>query len=127
MTNTSVEKDNAVVEVVHDTIPVTTRAVPMVTAPTTTVPVGGVVAANPSMEPRTNCFAVASMVIGIISIVFAGLILGPLAILLGCVAMGQIKEHPQKYTGLRMAKAGIFCGVVGFVVYVIIIIAAVTA
>lgn len=74
------------------------------------------------VAPRTNGFAIASMVCGIVSILFAGLILGPLAIIFGYIAMKNIDERPSELEGRGMAKAGIICGIVALVLQVIYIV-----
>ena len=69
-----------------------------------------------------NCTATAAMVCGIIGLVVIGVILGTLAVILGCIAIGQINKEPGKYK--RNAKcqaiAGIIIGIVGLVAWIII-------
>ena len=71
-----------------------------------------------------NCMATASMVCGIISIFLFGIILGVLAIIFGSVALGQIKKEPERFNDSSKCKAntGLTCGIVGVVVWVIIVI-----
>jgi uncharacterized protein with PQ loop repeat len=79
-----------------------------------------------STPKRANCMAITSLVLGIISFVFFGLLLGPLAIIFGCVGMKQINENPNELSGMCQAKAGIICGIISTVLWLIIIIVAVS-
>ena len=58
------------------------------------------------------------MVLGIVSFVFVGFILGPLAIVLGSIAIIKIDKRPQDLGERGMALAGIMCGIVGTVLNV---------
>jgi Domain of unknown function (DUF4190) len=96
-----------------------------ISEPTATraVPVGKpVAAASTTPQPRVNGMAVASMVLGILGLFFFGVILGPLAIIFGCIANGKIKESPEEFTGECQAKAGIICGIIALVLWVIVLI-----
>jgi len=63
------------------------------------------------------------MVIGIISATVGWLCLGPipgvLAIILGAVALSQIKKNPERNAGGQLAWIGIATGTLTVVVYVI--------
>ena len=72
--------------------------------------------------PKNSPMAIASLVLGIISILLIGIILGPLAIIFGAIAINKINENPHEFQGHCMAKAGIICGIVGIVLSIIIII-----
>ena len=61
---------------------------------------------------QTSGLAIASMVLGIVSFVFVGIILGPLAIIFGSIAIKKIDKHPHELSGRGMALAGIICGIV---------------
>jgi hypothetical protein len=70
-----------------------------------------------SMQPtsnKTNGFAVASLVLGIVWLWGTGSIL---AIIFGFIATNQIKERREKGSG--MAKAGIILGVIGIIILVV--------
>jgi uncharacterized membrane protein len=70
-----------------------------------------------SMQPtsnKTNGFAVASLVLGVVWIFGAGSIL---AIIFGFIASNQIKERGEKGSG--MATAGIILGVIGVILLVV--------
>lgn len=66
------------------------------------------------------------MVIGIISITFGWLCLGPvpaiLAIVLGGVALSQIKKNPERIGGKQAALVGIVTGGLTVVIYAIVMI-----
>ena len=88
------------------------------TSTTTDVPMG-----NTSVAPlQVHSNANASMVCGIISIFFFGPILGPIAICLGTSAKKEIEANPNKYTGTSQANTGIYCGIAGLVIWVILLI-----
>lgn len=74
---------------------------------------------------RTSGLAIASMVCGILSLVFFwvplfGFLLGIIAIIFGAVAIRQIGREPN-LGGRGMAIAGLVCGIVGVVGWVIFI------
>jgi Domain of unknown function (DUF4190) len=80
---------------------------------------------------RTSGLATASMVCGIVSLTFVwfyyGIILSPIAIILGIVAHRKIKQNRQELTGECQATAGIITGsiaLVGFITLIIIIVQA---
>ena len=68
--------------------------------------------------------AVASLIFGLISITFGwicgGPIFGLLAVVLGAVALTQIKRNPQQYGGKPIAVAGLITGGISLLVYVAI-------
>jgi uncharacterized protein DUF4190 len=71
-------------------------------------------------------FAVASMILGIISLTvgwccYFGVITGPIAIALGITSLIQIKNNPKEYTGKPLAIIGIVTGAVYFVLVALII------
>ncbi|WP_217242770.1 DUF4190 domain-containing protein [Streptomyces sp. AC555_RSS877] len=72
---------------------------------------GGTPAA--SSRSRTNGLAIASLICGIIGLIFFNVILGPVAIVLGAVGM---RQAPAK-GGAGMAKAGIVLGIVDLVIF----------
>jgi Domain of unknown function (DUF4190) len=80
---------------------------------------------------QTSGLATASMVCGIVSLTFVwfyyGIILSPIAIILGIVAHRKIKQNRQELTGECQATAGIITGsiaLVGFITLIIIIVQA---
>jgi uncharacterized membrane protein len=74
------------------------------------------------MAVKTNGFAVASLVLGIVWIYWIGSIL---AIIFALIARKQIKERHQKGDG--MAIAGLVLGIIWMVLLVIGIIAGIVA
>jgi len=68
--------------------------------------------------------AVASLVFGLLSITFGwicgGPIFGLLAVILGFVALTQIKRNPQQHSGKPMALVGLITGGLALLVYVAI-------
>src|SRR5262245_17107569 len=78
---------------------------------------------NIQPQPRTRKgLAIASLVLGIISIPTLGLLgVGAItAIVLGVVAIGRIKKEPAIYGGKGMAVAGIITSAVSFLLIAII-------
>ena len=57
--------------------------------------------------------AKASMICGIIGLFCFGIVLGPIALIMGLGAKSKIKQSPEKYTGDGMATAGIVLGIIG--------------
>ncbi|MCZ9342049.1 DUF4190 domain-containing protein [Streptomyces sp. TRM76130] len=66
-----------------------------------------------SARTRTNGLAVASLVCGIVGLLVFNVILGPVAIVLGAVALRQTGARG----GAGMAKAGIVLGVLDLVIF----------
>jgi hypothetical protein len=73
--------------------------------------------------PKSNGKALWSMITGIVSIVFcyAGLLIGPVAIILAVQGKKDIKRSNGAQTGAGMATAGLITGIVGTVVQVALI------
>lgn len=67
-------------------------------------------------KPRTSQLAIASLVLGLISIPLGGCLLGPIAILVGTLALSAIAERAD-LKGTRMAFAGLSTGIVGMIVW----------
>jgi hypothetical protein len=71
--------------------------------------------------------AVTSLVFGIVSMTlglccYFGVLTGPVALVLGIVALVQIKNDPTKYSGKGMAIAGIATGSLAFVFAALVIL-----
>ena len=75
---------------------------------------------------ETSGLAITSMVLAIIGVVFIGIILGPLAIILGSIAIYKIDKNPQYLGGRSMALAGIICGIVATVLNVGVLVLVLT-
>lgn len=69
--------------------------------------------------PKTNGFAIASLVLGIVWIYWIGSII---AVIFGHVAIKQIKESGDTQTGRGMAIAGLVLGYVGIAVLAFFIV-----
>jgi hypothetical protein len=77
--------------------------------------------------PQNEGMAVASMVIGIVSLVLAcgygiGLLGAPVALVMGRVSMKRIDASGGQLGGRGMAQAGFILGIVGSVLLVLVII-----
>lgn len=79
-----------------------------------------------SINPRKG-LAIASLVVGIISIPTFGLLAvgGITGIILGAVALSKIKNNPQAYGGKGLAIAGIVTSAVSLILFSLSIIAAI--
>jgi hypothetical protein len=68
-------------------------------------------------QPRSSGKAVASMIVGIVSIVFCyvGVVIGPVAIVLAVLAKKDIKQSNGTQSGEGMATAGLITGIIGTV------------
>ena len=85
----------------------------------------------PYVQPQSKSLATASMILGIISITVGWLCFGPLlaiaAIVLGAVALSQIKKTPERVGGRQMAWTGVITGslaVLGIIIFYIFVIIA---
>lgn len=87
---------------------------------------------QPPPPPRTmtgpsQSLAAWSMVLGLVSITLGwccsfGLIMAPVAIVLGIYALSQIKSEPNRYTGRPLAITGIVSGSLYFVLLAVMIL-----
>lgn len=83
----------------------------------------------PPIYPRTQqqqqTVAVVSLVLGIASVTFGwlcgGFILGIAALILGFIALSQIKKNPSRYGGKPLAIGGMVTGGIAFVIHLIIL------
>jgi hypothetical protein len=83
--------------------------------------------------PKSSGMAVAAMICGIAGFVTCGTV-AIVGIILGHIARGQIRREPERYEGDGMALAGLVLGyicvammAVLFIVYVLFIVAAISA
>ncbi|MBD0381950.1 DUF4190 domain-containing protein [Paenibacillus sedimenti] len=76
----------------------------------------------PSQASPTNGKSIASMVLGILSIIvpYIGLILGIIAIVFSRIASKEIQARGEQ--GKGFAIAGLVCGIIGTALYAIIIV-----
>ncbi|MFF8831541.1 DUF4190 domain-containing protein [Streptomyces sp. NPDC015131] len=77
----------------------------------------GTSSAHGQPQSRTNGLAIAGLVCGIVGVLFFNIILGPLAIIFGAVALRQSSVK----NGAGMAKAAIALGIVDLVVFGILL------
>lgn len=87
--------------------------------------------------PPNKSLATASLVIGIISVTVGWLCLGPIpgiaALILGIVALSQIKKYPDRVGGKQSAVIGIVTGsitvliYIGFMIFYIVVMIAANA
>jgi uncharacterized Tic20 family protein len=75
--------------------------------------------------PQTNGKSIAAMVLGILAIIipYIGLILGIIAIVFAKISLNEIKKRGDN--GRGFAITGLVCGIVGTVLYAVIITLAV--
>jgi len=71
-----------------------------------------------SMQPKTNALAIVGFVLSIVGLCCLGIILGPIAIILGAVAKNQIKASNGTQGGDGLALAAIIIGIVNVVIYI---------
>ncbi len=83
---------------------------------------GGAYPAGPAI-PVTNGLAIASMVCGILSLVFfcfcGGIFFGLPAVICGHLALNQLNHPGNQQDGRGMAIAGLVCGYAGIAVFVL--------
>ncbi|MDG4857858.1 DUF4190 domain-containing protein [Streptomyces sp. T-3] len=72
---------------------------------------------HPQTRAQTNGLAVAGLVCGIVGLLFLNVILGPLAIVFGVVALRQAAVR----NGAGMAKAAIILGIADLVIFAILL------
>jgi len=70
---------------------------------------------------RTSGLAVASLVFGILAF-FSGGLTGIVAVILGHMALSQIKRRPQELTGSGLAVAGLVTGYIGVVIAAFVVL-----
>lgn len=80
---------------------------------------------GPSL-PGTNGLAIASMVCGILSLVFfcfcGGMVFGITAVICGHMGLGQLNHPDNKQQGRGMAITGLVCGYCGMAILVFMIL-----
>ncbi len=108
------------------------QARPAFSAPDSRSPLQNIPSWQPPPPPAmmvgpSQGLAVSSMVLGLVSITLGwccsfGLLTAPVAIVLGIVALSQIKNQPNRYTGKPLAIAGIVSGGLYFVLVAVIVL-----
>lgn len=80
---------------------------------------------GPSL-PATNGLAIASMVCGILALVFfcfcGGIFLGIPAVICGHLSLNQLKNPENRQTGRGMAIAGLICGYASIVIFALMML-----
>jgi hypothetical protein len=75
---------------------------------------------------QTSGYAIASLVLGILSIIpglyFGGIVMGILAIVFSRMAMTRIRATPSSINGQGFATAGLVTGIVGLSLSVMVIL-----
>ncbi|MNI69402.1 hypothetical protein D3C73_1251440 [compost metagenome] len=76
----------------------------------------------PPAPPRTNGKSIAALVLGILSVVtpYIGLLFGIIAIVLASLSLKEIRRNYEGGRGL--AIAGLVCGIVGTIIYALLIL-----
>jgi hypothetical protein len=72
----------------------------------------------PGMAPKNNQMAVWALVTGLVSVLCCCNILGPVSLVLGIIALAQLKSNPHQ-GGSAFAIAGIVLGIVAILLMII--------
>ncbi len=82
-------------------------------------------ASSPALAGQSNSMAIASLVMGVVSLPLAcccyGFPFNVLAIVFGCIALSQLKNVPDAGSNRVMAKAGIIMGVLQFILIAVVV------
>lgn len=81
----------------------------------------------PVQPQRTNAFAVTGLIMGLVSITFGlcccyGIPFNVLGIIFSLIALGQIRQNPQIYTGKGMAIAGLVISILSFALVALLMV-----
>ena len=79
---------------------------------------------SPTKQPSQG-LALASMIVGLLGIFTAGCfgpIPGLIALILGWVALSQIKKSPDKFGGKPFATAGVIIGAISLAFYLLLLL-----
>ena len=67
------------------------------------------------MRPVTSSAAIVGMISGIVSIFFAGILLGAVGVIFSLIALSNIRKSGGTLKGNGLAITGLICGLVGIV------------
>ena len=81
---------------------------------------------QPTGPPRSSSNATVALVIALVGIFLFGVVLGPIAIVIGIRARTEIDESRGQLQGRGKATAAIFIGAASFIVGILWIIAAIS-
>jgi hypothetical protein len=74
--------------------------------------------------PPNKSLGIAAMVLGIISVTIGWMCFGPIpaiaAIILGAVALSQIKKNPERVAGKQFAWVGVITGSLALVMFAVV-------
>lgn len=70
--------------------------------------------------PKSSSQATVALVVGIVSIFLFGIILGPLAIILGVRAKKDVEESNGRLSGRGKAQAAVYCGIASIALWVVV-------
>ena len=73
-------------------------------------------------SPRTDGLAIASLIVGILSLLCCGVILGPAAAIMGFISRNRIAQSGGAVGGGGMAMAGLILGIVGFLLWIVVVV-----
>ncbi|MDX2381401.1 MAG: DUF4190 domain-containing protein [Acidimicrobiia bacterium] len=73
-------------------------------------------------QPTSSTHATTALIVGIASLVFFGIVLGPLAIYLGGRAGNEIEESGGRLTGAQRAATARVLGFIGLILWTLLLI-----
>jgi hypothetical protein len=76
---------------------------------------------GPVVAQKTNGLAVTALVCGIVGILLFNIVLGPLALIFGLVALSQINKSQGRQKGKGMAVTGVVLGPVDVVIWILVV------
>lgn len=87
--------------------------------------VNSLIGQGPGPVPDTMApHAVASMVLGILSLVswYGGLVLGIVGLCLAANGLKRTRDNRERYKGIKMLKAGLICSIIAVSIYTILLL-----
>lgn len=77
--------------------------------------------------PKSSSHATVALVVGIVALFLFGIILGPIAIIMGLRARTEIDESGGRVTGRGQATAAVFIGMLACVVWVVLLVTSIAS